>query len=142
MNGDTCYKCIKLAPRSKNVIQIHSRDIYQVTSSSSIVVGKMKEADLETESRDLYRWLLLLSSPFAFAFAFAFALLSTIILFFNAFQHISFFSVMNMLDFFCLYFYCSNVFVFQCFSTDTLALASCPTASEVVKKAVGEVTFR
>jgi len=55
VNGDTCYKCIKLAPRSKNVIQIHSRDIY------------------------------------------------------------------------------------QCFSTDTLALASCPTSSEVVKKTVGEV---
>ena len=32
-----------------------------------------------------------------------------------------------------------NICFPQCFSTDTLALASCPTAREVVKKAVGEV---
>jgi len=33
VNGDTCFKCLRLAAKSRNVIQIHSRDIYQCFSS-------------------------------------------------------------------------------------------------------------
>jgi len=33
VNGDTCFKCLRIAARSKNVIQIHSRDLYQCFSS-------------------------------------------------------------------------------------------------------------
>ena len=33
VNRDTCYMCIKMAARSKNVIQIHSRDLYQVSKT-------------------------------------------------------------------------------------------------------------
>ena len=33
VNGDTCFKCVRIAARSKNVIQIHTRDLYQCFSS-------------------------------------------------------------------------------------------------------------
>jgi len=33
VNGETCFKCVRLAARSKNVIQIHTRDLYQCFSS-------------------------------------------------------------------------------------------------------------
>ena len=33
VNGETCFKCLRLAARSRNVIQIHSRDLYQCFSS-------------------------------------------------------------------------------------------------------------
>jgi len=29
VNGDTCYKCMKLSARSRNVIQVHSNGLYQ-----------------------------------------------------------------------------------------------------------------
>ena len=81
----------------------------------------MKGSNWETERRDLYRCFFF--SPHLHFHP-------------NPFHHDSLFQHVVS----AYLFFCSKVlFVFQCFSTDTLALASCPTTSEVVKKAVGEV---
>jgi len=39
VNGETCYKCIKLQARSRNILQVHSRHLYQCFSTPELALA-------------------------------------------------------------------------------------------------------